>query len=275
MTKLAGWGSSSMQKTYEAGAMTALAQQLGVTYFNGGVSGQTTQNIAARIGSIPAKVTFPGNIIPASATGLQVIMTGATANETHNYRVIIAGIEGRIYGNPVKFDRTTPGNAVAIEPETPILSKDGAENRAGINILWMGRNNLLGRDGDVEKCIADTDASFDWFSPWVCRRLVMGHFAGNLAPDHIQFQQIMQVNAAHAAKYGALYIDVQGYLSSTQLWVDTGLEPTQADEDAQAVGTTPPSALADALHLIPLVYTAIQQNQVKKRMLDLGWFVQI
>src|SRR5690606_25938557 len=151
------------------------------------------------------------------------------------------------------------------------IPDEGAAHRAALTLLWMGRNDLGGNEGDVEQCIKNTDATFDWLAPKITRRLVLGHFKGDLTPASPVFHQIDQVNDAHRKRYGHLFIDVNAYLLSEQIWIDMGLEPTQADKDARAIGSTPPSLLDDPLHLAPITYDAVSIYQVRARIVALGW----
>lgn len=271
MTKLVGWGSSSMERS--AAAYSALASSLGMTWFSGGIGGQATPQIAARAGSISSLVTFPGNSIPASGTNIAITISNVPGHASQDYTGFINGVHGRIYypGGGARFDRITAGAAVPVEPDTPFISEAGQDNRAAVSLLWMGRNDLNGDVDRIDQCIENTDATFDWLAPLVKRTLVMGHFMGSLAPSEIVFDHIAQVNSAYRKRYGNLFVDVDAYLTSSQVWSDMGLTPTTADTNAQAVGTTPPQLLADSLHLTPAAYQAVATYCVRARMVALGW----
>lgn len=270
MTKLAGWGSSSMFKS--AGAYSALAQSLGMSWYNGGISGQATPQIAARAGSIPALCTFPGNVIPGDTTEIAIATPNVPGHGAQTYFGTINGVAGRIrYSGGARFQRTTAGEPVPADPLTPFIPDEGAANRAALTLLWMGRNDLAGNAGNVEQCIKNTDATFNWLAPKITRRLVLGHFKGDLTPASPVFDQIDRVNDAHRKRYGHLFIDVNAYLLSDQIWIDMGIESTQADDDARAIGSTPPSLLADPLHLAEATYAAVSIYQVRARVVALGW----
>lgn len=270
MTKLAGWGSSSMFKSNNA--YSALAQSLGMSWYNGGITGQATPQIAARAGSIPALCTFPDNVIPGDTTEIAIATPNVPGHGAQTYFGSINGVAGRIrYSGGARFQRTTAGDPVPVDPLTPFIPDEGAAHRAALTLLWMGRNDLGGNAGDVEQCIKNTDATFDWLAPKITRRLVLGHFKGDLTPDSPVFHQIDQVNDAHRKRYGHLFIDVNAYLLSDQIWIDMGLEPTQADKDARAIGSTPPSLLGDPLHLALITYDAVSIYQVRARVVALGW----
>ncbi|MGG5143879.1 hypothetical protein [Alcaligenes ammonioxydans] len=270
MTQIAGWGSSSMFRSNAA--FSALAQSMGASYYNGGVSGHQTEQIAARLGSIPALCSFPANTIPAGTEEISIDVPDISWHAGQDYTGIINGVHGRLrYSGGPKFSRTIAGEPAHVEPRTPFLPDDGARNRAAITFLWMGRNDLTGAQDKTESCIKNTDRSFDWLAPLVKRVLVLGHFQGDLTPDSPVWDRIERVNAAHRARYGRLFVDVNAYLISPQIWIDMGVTPTQQDLDQQAVGTTPASLRADGLHLTNAAYQAVVTYCVRARMLELGW----
>ncbi|MFC3864626.1 hypothetical protein [Alcaligenes aquatilis] len=270
MARFAGWGSSSMSRS--STALNALAVSLGATYFDGAVSGQGSEQISARLGAVPAFCTFPNNMIPAGTEEISIVVPDIGWHAGQDYTGTINGVHGRLrYSGGPKFSRTTAGEPVLVPPNTPFLPDDGAQNRASITFLWMGRNDLSGTDDRTESCIKNTDASFDWLAPLVKRALVLGHFKGDLTSDSSVWDRIERVNAAHRMRYGRLFVDVDAYLISPQVWVDMGLTPTQQDLDQQTVGTTPASLRVDGLHLTNAAYQAVVTHCVRARMVELGW----
>lgn len=271
MSLFAGWGSSSMQRSssYFAG----LASEFGASYYNGGVGGQRTEHISARIGSIPAVCTFPDNVIPAGTEEVSVDVPEISWHAGQDYTGVVNGVHGRLrYSGGPKFSRTTAGSAVYVDPKTPFLPDEGGKNRAAVNFLWMGRNDLTGPQDKTESCIKNTDKSFDWIAPLVKRVLVLGHFKGDLTPESQVWDRIERVNTAHRLRYGRLFVDINAYLVSPQVWTDMGITPSQQDLDEQAVGTTPTSLRADGLHLTSAAYQAVVTYCVRARMIELGWF---
>lgn len=270
MARFAGWGSSSMSRS--SAAMSALAVSLGSTYFDGAVPGQGSEQISARLGSVPAFCTFPNNMIPAGTEEISIVVPDIGWHAGQDYTGTINGVHGRLrYSGGPKFSRTTAGAAVPVEPKTPFLPDAGAQNRASITFLWMGRNDLSATDDRTESCIKNTDRSFDWLAPLVKRVLVLGHFKGDLTPDSPVWDRIERVNTAHRLRYGRLFVDVNAYLVSPQVWIDMSLTPTQQDLDQQAVGTTPASLRVDGLHLTNAAYQAVVTHCVRARMVELGW----
>lgn len=275
MTKLSGWGSSSM--SLSASAYEDLAASIGATYYDGGWSGTRTEHIAAHLGAIPPLLNFENNTIRGS--GRSKFLTSSMSRHGNvDMTGWVAGIHGRLYADSGWwFEPTNPiGSDLRVEPEMPFYSEMGGIYRNGVCILWMGRNNLKEYNpGGEIVAISQTDKTFDFIAPLVKRTLVLGHMIGqHEVVGGMVWNQITQVNEAHRRRYGHLYIDVMEYLTSERLWTDLGITPTQADLDNQAAGKTPPSAArssSDNLHLTNDAYRSVVMHAVKPRMIQLGW----
>lgn len=274
MRKMAGWGSSSME-----GIGSALGAVMfpGVTLLRGGKSGETASQIAARIGSVPALVTVPGGTLPAAREAVPVTVPNLTASASLKaYEGTLAGVPGTLaYSAAVSsftFTRTTAGAAVQIPAGSPLISTLGAGNRDAVTLLWMGKNDLFGSAGADARVIALTDASYDWLSPLIRRTLVIGHFVNGKTPAvSAARDQILAVNAAHKQRYGDLYLDVQDYLTGSQIWKDTGITPTAADLAEQAIGNKPASISNDDGHLNAAGYAAVAKR-ITAKLTALGWY---
>lgn len=270
MTRMAGWGSSSMQ-----GFGARLAAPLGVNYINGGKAGEQSQHIAARLGSRPALLTFPGNQIPASGA-----TTVTSSNVTPNVSMLtfsgtVAGVHGSLshMDGAHVFTRTTAGTAISVSPDAPFLPDQGLASRDAVTLLWMGKNDFSRFDDGTEKTVIErTDAAFDWLAPMTKRVLVLGHFVDDVTPvGTVERKQIYATNAAHAARYGDLFVDIDKFLTTDQVWNLTGLTPTAADLEAQATGNKPPSLSNDAQHLNAAGYEAVKMLLIQ-RFNQLGWY---
>jgi len=133
--------------------------------FNGGVSGQTSDQIAARQGGAPALLTLPGNRIPPSGT--------VTATDTSTFLITpdgpgpITGTLGGVHGTltlnvdssnnwTLSFTRDSSGSAVSVPPQSP-FHPDTFGREALINVLWIGNNNFYQPDqvlSDLQHCVA-------------------------------------------------------------------------------------------------------------------------
>ena len=273
MTKISGWGSSTMGSL--SSLLSAIAGRLGASYYNGGVGSQMVRQIAARLGSVPALVTVTGGSIPASGA-IGVTLSNVPYMSNLSYEGTLGGVLGTISasGGAYTFTRSSAGDAVPIAADTPFLPTAGLQHRDSVAVLNMGKNDLTPGVpvSSRDLVIKYTNDSFDWLAPLHARRLVMGHFVNrDEPPESGQRGHINAVNAAYAARYGDLYFDLQGYLMSAQVWADTGVTPTTADLDSQAIGNLPPSLAVDAAHTNGAANAAISRK-IEQRLIDLGWY---
>lgn len=246
------WGSSSAAGI--AAEMTAAAAAHGATFLDGGKGGEWSFQIAARLGSVPARLTFPGNTVPASgavAVGAGVLDVNGSSLKTFTGYVEttsgarVSGSLGYSSGG-LYFVRATPGTAEPILPGAAFIPDLGTAARGGTVLLWMGKGNA----GEVERVLYETRASYDYLAPQVKRCLVLGHFVntGRTAGDTGR-AKIQAINSAYAASYGPAYVDVSAYLTGSQVWADTGITPTAQDLAEQKLGNKPPSLSSDDQHL--------------------------
>lgn len=285
LAKMSGWGSSSLVRSSMVAKLTAMASSYGAGYFDGGQPGEIAQHSAARLGSVMFQLSFPSNTIPAS--GSVIVTVRGLAGDSHQASQLkdfsgrAAGVAGTVSYNSTagqfQFTRTTAGSAVVLDDSVPFVPDSGPVQRTGVGLLWMGKNNayaplsdqVLSDPRETFKCIS---ASFDYFSALTKRVLILGsfqdsNFIAQRVDDHIN-----KCNALCSEKYGNLYIDVQSYLSSSQLWIDTGITPTQDDLNHQAAGRKPPSISADNGHLNEAGSTAVVNNLINPRLVSLGWY---
>lgn len=284
MTRMIGWGSSTMQGLHSY--MSEVASQLGTTYTNGGKGGERSEHIFARLGSRPMLLAFSDNKLPASG-GATVTSSNVTehvnmasytgsvrAYDDDDKEVIVFGTMSST-ATTFTFTRTGSGGTYRVDPDTPFIPLLGMEFRnAAVIIGGAGKNDFSpivpGREIQV---IERTDAAFEFLAPLTKRCIIMGNFADtNTSEDSLEREQILATNAHQAARYGDLYIDIYGYLTGEQVWLDTGLTPTSDDLAAQAIGNKPPSLSSDNAHMNAAAYEAVAQFLIKPKMVELGWY---
>lgn len=273
MTKISGWGSSSLNFLAPQMASMFATVAPGATYYNGAQGGETARGIAGRLGSIPMLISVPGGSLAASGVTTVSCSNVAPNSMMRSFTGTLAGVYGTLSsdGASFTFARAAAGSAVGVASNTPFLPDVGPQYRTGVALLWMGKNDIGSSDTSTE-IAGRTDASFDYFTPYVKRMLVLGHF-GN--PDWVGgatlVPKMLQINALHAARYGANYIDVLSYLESPAVWTDTGINPTATDLAAQAGHCLPPSLTDDGIHFnakLNVAFTAF----LKTKLIALGWF---
>lgn len=270
-SKTGVFGSSTSQSF-----ATYIADLLGsaTVVHNEGKSGERYQQIFARQGSRPALITVTGGSIPASGS-----VTASASNMLTNrflkpFTGTLAGVHGTLASTDTEmtFTRTTPGSTVNVPAGTPFISDKGDLLRSSFQILCMAGKNNDGDTGSAPEVIQATIDAYKWLLAFSKRAIVMGHFIDtHRRPGDVQYIWAETVNAGWKAFFGPLYFDTRAYLSSPQLWEDTGITPTQADLDAQAIGVKPPSVSENDSHLGPVGYAAVAKR-VREHLRGLGYF---
>jgi hypothetical protein len=274
--KLSAWGSSTIAGL--ATRFTSLAAEYAASYFNGGASAQVSSHILARIGARPAlidAVTIPasGGVTVTTPT----IPTSAAA--AISYAGTLAGVAGVLSrpsgnGQPLTFTRSASGSEASVEEGTPFIPTHGS--RQGVAIVNMGKNGLTAGSGVNESVDfvkqATIDAN-DWFGAISKPVLIAGHFVDTNTPAESTVRdKITEYNDWARRTYGGRFVDLGGYLTSAQVWNDTGITPTSDDLAQQALGNKPPSLSADDLHLNTAGNNAVIAL-FEETLTALGWYV--
>ncbi|MBF8802205.1 hypothetical protein [Pseudomonas asiatica] len=273
MQQWAGWGSSTIAQFAE---MTALAAEFGATYYNGGQGSEWSTHGAARLGSIPALLTVPTGSIPAEA-GYVLPVTCSNVQGVSYFRSTVGylnGVEGTLKGivGGFTFTRAVAGQVVTVTGQMPFVPKDGPLQRAAVTFLNLGKNNVQSGQ-PAEEVIKHTDLSFAWLAPFVKRVIVMGQFVNVGTPaGSLIATRLAAINKHCAQRYGRQFFDLGGYLTDVQIWADTGVTPTAADLEQQAIGNLPPSlATSDGAHMLPVARAAVALK-LKAMVQSLGWY---
>ena len=273
MTRMAGWGSSTME--YMGAEVAAEMAALGVAYYNGGDAGVKAEHIMAAMGSRPALLTVTGGSIPASGAVAVAASNMAPSSLLRPIVGTLAGVAGTLSStaDALTFTRAADGAAAAVAADTPFLPAVGPTYRDAATILNIGKNNFTSATTNTAaEVVAYTAQAFDWLSPLVKRVIVMGHAVNRDTADVSTLRdRVMETNAAYAARYGALYFDLQSYMCSPQIWIDAGVSPTADDLAAQARGNKPPSLSLDDLHFNGAGDAAVAKA-LRRFVVALGWY---
>ena len=270
---LAIWGSSSAQGSGGDGVWLGgeLSNRFGIPAYNGGVGGQWSTHVAARQGGRPALLTASGNTIPASGS---VPVTASNMNVPGSFSAAgtLAGINGtlNLSGGNYQFTRTSSGSATAVAADTPFIPTLGTQHKASGTFIWAGKNDITS-GGDMNTIADAVTKMVAYLSPKT-RYLVLGHFADNyMVPGNGNRIRMDTENNRLASTYGSLYVDINGYLASSQLWVDTGITPTSTDLTDQSNGVLPTSIRYNGGHMNSAGYAAVSKY-VGDIMAAQGWF---
>ena len=264
---IAVWGDSTTSGVGATAGMSypdQLASLTGRSVFNGGVSGQTSDQIAARQGGAPARVTFLNNSMPASGTVELVDQSTfpVSAEGPGPITGTINGIHGTLdyqrTNAVLVFTRDTSGSALSIPAQTSFLP-DTFGRQAVINVFWMGQNNFYQTaqiKSDIANCINSlTSSRFIVLSILNAETEVVG-----TAP----YNAIIQLNNELAQAYPNNYIDIR------QILVDN-YNPASSQDVRDYNNNTPPASLrSDNEHLNEAGYRIVAQ-QVAAFIARKGW----
>ena len=271
MTRMAGWGSSTME--YMGAEIAAEMGGLGVSYYNGGDAGVLASHTLAQMGARPALLTVVGGQIPASGPVSVTASNMTASSQMRAFAGTLAGVHGSLSSTQTEltFTRSAGGEVVAVSADTPFLPTVGPQYRDAINLLNIGKNDVYNVDL-APLVVAKTAEAFAYSRPFFRRNVVVGHFVNRDSPDVSPIRtSVLEINAAYAAQYGPLYFDLQAYVTGQQVWVDAGLTPTADDLSYQLRGNKPPSLSLDDGHLNAVGDAAVAKA-LRRFAVNLGWY---
>ncbi len=249
-TQISTWGDSTTSGIGASDAASSYPGQLevltGRKVYNGGVSGQTSDQIAARQGGAPALLTFVNNLLPA--TGSVDLASQSAFPVTAESPAPVTGTIGGIHGrldfrtdrniNPILlFTRDDAGLSQSIPANSPFYP-DTFGRESGINIFWMGQNNFYDPQGvksDIALCIAFLSNR---------RFIVMSLLnASNEGIGTASYIQLRQINADLARTYPDNFVDIRELLVNAY-------DPSNAQDVQDHNNDIPPRSLHnDTEHL--------------------------
>lgn len=257
-SEIAVWGDSTTSGIGSSPGMSypeQLQSLTGRAVFNGGVSGQTSDQIAARQGGSPALLTLANNTLPAS--GSVVISDESTFPVTGAGPGPITGSLGGIRGalsyqagsNPrLLFTREAAGNATAIPAQTAFLP-DTFGRESQINVFWMGQNNFYAPvpvQADIANCVAFLSTQ---------KFIVLSILnAENEGIGTASYNTIIQLNSDLAQTYPNNYIDIRKILVNAY-------DPANPQDVRDYNNDTPPASLrSDNDHLNDAGYRIVARE---------------
>jgi lysophospholipase L1-like esterase len=267
-TVIAAWG-DSLTSGIGADAGQSYPEQLGARLnrgvFNGGVSGQTSDQIAARQGGAPALLSLPGDLLPASGSVLvQDASTVPVAPGPDGVlRGELLGVRGKLEledgsFTQMRFTREQAGTPQDVPPRTAFAPDTEGRERQ-INVFWVGHNNFY----DPQAVIADIGHCIDFLDS--DRFIILSLLnTGNEPPGSDPYLRKAQINDALAARYPDRYLDVRRILVEQY-------DPERADDVADHANDAPPASLrSDDEHLNAAGYTVVA-DAVAAFILGKGW----
>ncbi|HHB6791047.1 TPA: hypothetical protein ACN7JV_001110 [Klebsiella pneumoniae] len=297
--KIVGWGHSFINNGAFLNRLRALT---GLPTYNFGLSGQTSDAIAARQGGDPAHYAPVGGTIPASGA---VTLTPAVPGPCRSLaapvalKCNLAGVDGTFTwdGTSAVFTRETAGDAVPVSVQVPLFVYPiTTVNVSGsiasgtqfdlhdecINIFWIGRNNLSETDLIMQNLVS----MVEYVKPIGEKIAILAEFNSSSEPTgSTGYNQMMELNSRYQDKYPDLYCGING-VDVRQNFINNANPNSPDDMSDVEAGLTPRSLRYDSLHpsqqitgnggsLTPefaLDYGAnVNANFVKQFLINKGW----
>ncbi|WP_233805611.1 hypothetical protein [Paraburkholderia sp. HP33-1] len=247
-------------------------------YANLGVGGQTSTQIAARVGALPSAVTLVGDAVPASTTAvglsnLSIELLSTPADDTaRSESGTLCSVHGALQrtaaGGPPSttesytFTRDSAGSAVPCAAGSAFLA-DTEGYDMWTAIIWVGRNNYA----DPSTVIADVKSIVQWLKPAGAHFAVLSVIKGEYSYEYAGAQgaqDIDDINASLKAAYPDNFIDVETTLVNSY-------DPSLPQDVMDHNNNIPPTSLrSDTVHLNDAGYTIVA-GQVKSFLASRNW----
>lgn len=259
--KIVGWGHSFINNGAFLNRLHALT---GLPTYNFGLSGQTSDAIAARQGGAPAYYAPVGGVIPESGV---VTLTPAVPGPCRslaapvNLSCRLAGVDGTFAwdGTNATFTRQAAGNAVAVAVLVPLyvypittVNVSGSipagtlyeEHDECMNLIWPGRNNLNQTDLIME----NVDSIAKYLKNIGQKFLLLAEFNSSAEPTgSTGFNQMTELNHRYQDKYPDFYCGI-GNVDIRQNFINHANPASAGYMEDVASGLTPRSLRYDPLH---------------------------
>ncbi|WP_235023359.1 SGNH/GDSL hydrolase family protein [Caballeronia glebae] len=247
-------------------------------YANLGIGGQTSTQIAARIGALPSAVTLDGNAVPASNTAvhlssLSIDMLSTPADDAPRSKSgTVCSVHGALQrtadGGPPSttetytFTRDSAGSAVPCAAGSTFIG-DSEGYDTWTALIWVGRNNGY----DIPTVLADVKSIVQWLKPtgahFVVLSILKGDFSDEYAGGEVA-KYLDDLNASLKTAYPDNFIDVETPLVNS-------FNPSLPQDVLDHSRNIPPSSLRyDVIHLNDAGYKIVAE-QVKSLISAKNW----
>lgn len=233
---------------------------------NIGKGGQTSPQIAARQGGVPAMLTLSGGKLPASGgvtvtSDTNLFYMNATSGSWTQDGLLL-GVPGTLSVSKTSgvytytFTRTNPGLEVAAPNPAPFLTGQAWRSRA--LTIGVGRNNF--KTSTPAQIVEHVRGIIEWST-----RNPSDHIVLSIPPSTVETPGTADrtlldaANAALAAAFPRQWVDWAGYLRSEVTLGQAGIAPTSQDLTDIANAVTPTSfrGAGDNLHFNAAAYDVI------------------
>jgi lysophospholipase L1-like esterase len=251
------------------------------TFISQAKGGWLSAEIAAHQGGVPAQITIPSGVLPATGTVAVTLdvnplaIPGATGtwSMTGQFLNVPVKLTTVKTANPTAYtftlERTTTGLAVNAPVAAPFVT--GLDYRDRLMLIQIARNDF--HVSTPEQVVARVNAMFD--------------YNARDRDDHLLFEipaadkdievvgtayrtKLTAMNAALKAAFPKNFVASATYLRDEAILKNAGLTPTTADKADITAGFTPESFRVDTLHYNDLAYGQIS-DLVIKTLTDKGF----
>lgn len=225
-----------------------LCKLLKIKVLNQGVGGQTSTQIAARIGAIPLYVTVKNNRISDADS---IVITDKSVNVLYDSGHYIGNLKGSLCG--VKgwittdakgnwfFHRDKKGNVVEC-PSGSVFIPENDYKETDFFIFWLGRNNY----GDTETVLSDINACVQFVQRIGCKFLVLSVLNADVESEYRGrdgYKLLDILNKHIEREYPYNYVDVRTPL------VNSYVSTLKKDKENYQNDVLPSSLRSDHIHL--------------------------
>ena len=242
---------------------------------NYGIGGQTLEQIGARQGAIPCKITIPGNVLngynEVNLTSISPQLGSTAADQLDRY------FSGKVNGIPVVIKRTGASEVYTIKclgtttgatisPNSVFVPDSSRNARSHIQILFWGRNN------NVFNIIPSLTAAYESAVNYMespKRVLIIGIL--NAMTETVgtgAYNAIIACNDTLRSIYKDRYVEITPPTVEELSAID--ISPTSQDLADIGNGIFPASMHADNTHLLGTGYRIIA-NRIYAKMVNLRW----
>lgn len=294
--KIVGWGHSFINNGAFLNRMRVLT---GLPTYNFGLSGQTSDAIAARQGGAPAYYAPVGGIIPESGA---VALTPAVPGPCRSLaapvalKCNLAGVDGTFTwnGTVATFTRLASGSAVTVSSPVALFvypittvnvfnsmpsGTQFDQHNECINLFWIGRNNI----SETSMIMSNAVSMANYVKNIGQKIVFLADFnASTEPPGSTGYSQMMALNSGLADKFPDFYCAING-VDIRQNFINHA-NPVSANDMADvAAGLTPRSLRYDNLHPSQTIATSLEPayaldaganvnaNFVYQFLLSKGW----
>ena len=243
------------------------------------VGGQTASEIATRQGGFVNLITLENNTIPASgsvnvtAQKYRPITVNSAGAGQANLQGTLFGVHGTLNatydgsGNMLTntFTRSTPGDAVYVDPESAFIL-DSNDSEFDIQILWPGRNDVYATDFP-DRVLSAHAACGNHVKP-LNKRILRLSITNRTGSSEVKgtkaYNDIIAVNKSIQALYPLDYFDLRALMVRSYN-PDIPQDVIDFNNDCM-----PSSLMYDDTHFNAAGYAIIAQA-IKKIIIDRGW----